>query len=91
MSKQAEYIKVFVHVNVDHGIDGTKTPKEIRFKDGRRFEIDKVTERRRAAATKVGGTGIRYTIYIRGQQRMLYEDDNRWFVEAISSRMRPEA
>ena len=90
MSEQAGYVKAFVNVIVEHSADGKKTPMAIRFKDGRRFEIDKVTERRRAAATKVGGTGIRYTIYVKGQQRMLYEDKDLWFVEAIGARMRPE-
>lgn len=87
MNKPAEYIKTFVNVTVEHQSDGKKTPKEIRFDDGRRFEIDRVTERRRAAATKVGGAGIRYTIYIHGKARMLFEDDDLWFVEGIGGRI----
>lgn len=83
MNHQPEYVKTFVNVIVQHNSDGTKTPLEIRFDNGRRFEIDRVTERRRAAATKVGGTGIRYTIYIRGQERKLFEDEGLWFVEAL--------
>ena len=83
MSQQIDYVKAYVNVTVVHQSDGRKTPIEIQFDDGRRFEIDRVTERRRAA-TKVGGTGIRYTIFISGQERKLFEDDDRWFVEAIS-------
>ena len=87
MSKQPEYVKTFVNVVVEHQSDGRKTPKEIRFDDGRRFEIDRVTERRRAAATKVGGTGIRYTIFIHGKERKLFEDEDLWFVEAIGGKV----
>ena len=86
MSKQPTFVKTYVNVIVEHQSDGRKTPIQIRFDDGRRFDIDKVTERRRAAATKVGGTGIRYTVFIRGKQRSLFEDDGLWFVEAIGAR-----
>ena len=79
--EKVTYARTFVNVVVEHQSDGRKTPMQIRFDDGRRFDIDKVTERRRAAATKVGGTGIRYTIWIRGKERKLFEDDDRWFVE----------
>ena len=87
MSQQVEFVKTYVNVIVEHQSDGRKTPKEIRFDDGRKFEIDKVTERRRAAATKVGGTGIRYTIFIQGKERKLFEDDDLWFVEGIEGRI----
>ncbi len=87
MSQQVEFVKTYVNVIVEHQSDGRKTPKEIRFDDGRRFEIDKVTERRRAAATKVGGTGIRYTVFIQGKERKLFEDDGLWFVEGIEGRI----
>ena len=43
---------------------------------------DRVCSRQRAAATKVGGTGIRYTIMIGGRQTYLFEDEDQWFVEA---------
>ena len=87
MSQQVEFVKTYVNVIVEHQSDGRKTPKEIRFDDGRRFEIDKVTERRRAAATKVGGTGIRYTVFIQGKERKIFEDDGLWFVEGIEGRI----
>jgi len=86
VNQQPSFIKTYVNVIVQHNSDGSKTPLEIRFDNGRRFEIDRVTERRRAAATKVGGTGIRYTIFIRGQERKLFEDEGLWFVEAFQVR-----
>ena len=57
---QQERNKVYVLVNTDHNPDGTCRPRFITLEDGRKFEIDRLIHRCRAAATKVGGTGIRY-------------------------------
>ena len=54
----------------------------IKFEDGELYEIDRLIDRRRAHATKVGGTGIRYTVRIRNKETYLFEDEGRWFVEA---------
>ena len=85
MSAKQEYHKAYVNVIVEHQLDGQKTPLQIIFEDGRKFNIDRVVERRRAAATKGGGTGIRYKIIIGRQERYIYEDDGLWFVEAIGT------
>lgn len=82
MGTADERRKVFVEVFVRHQKDGGKIPVLIVFEDGKRYEIDRVCERRRAAASKVGGTGIRYTIRVNGRETFLYEDDDLWFVEA---------
>lgn len=79
---EVTFRKIFVDVMVMHSKEGTKRPVCITFEDGRKFEIDKVTACRRAAASRVGGTGIRYTIVVGGRQAYLFEDDERWFVEA---------
>ena len=50
--------KVYVLVNADHNPDGTCRPRFITLEDGRKFEIDRLIHRCRAAATKVGGTGM---------------------------------
>ena len=50
--------------------------------DGRRFEVDRLLDVRRAAATRAGGQGMRYTVRIMGRETYLFEDDDRWFVEA---------
>lgn len=85
MSTELEYHKAYVSVIVKHLPDGRKTPLQIIFEDGRKFNIDRVVEQRRAAATKVGGTGIRYKIIIGGRERYIFEDDGLWFVEAIGA------
>ncbi len=74
--------KVYVKVIASFSQDGEVRPMSIIWEDGRRFDIDKVTQIRRAYATKVGGTGIRYTVSVRGRTTFLFEDEGRWFVEA---------
>lgn len=60
--------------------NGTLRPLYITWEDGTRYEIDRVTDVRRAASLKQGGIGIRYTCRICGQLRYLYLDENRWFI-----------
>ena len=76
--------KKYVDVVSFTSADGLVTPKTIIWEDGRRFRIDKVTERRQAHSLKVGGTGMRYTVLIGGKQTHVWYDDYRgaWFVEA---------
>lgn len=76
------YRKVNVAVVVSISADCIKTPVSLTFEDGKTYRIDRVCARKRAAATKVGGTGIRYTITIGGKQTYLFEDEDQWFVEA---------
>ena len=55
-----------------------------------KYDIDKVTEIRQAAAMKAGGQGDRYTIMVNGHQSYLFFERStnltgpnlgRWFVE----------
>lgn len=82
MNQTQERRKVFVDVLVKHTKDGKKVPIMIIFEDGQEYEIDKLCDRRQAAASKVGGSGIRYTIQINGRETFLFEDEELWFVEA---------
>jgi len=51
----------------------------------KKYEIDRVIQKCRAASTKVGGTGIRYTVQICGKPTFLFDEENgKWFVEAKS-------
>ncbi len=74
--------KVYVGVQLTVSPEGDVRPNTIKFEDGTVYEIDRLKHRCRAHATKVGGTGIRYTVVIRGQETYLFEDDGKWFVEA---------
>ena len=52
------------------------------WKDGHVYEIQKVTDVRRAASLKAGGAGIRYTCIVDGKEsHLFYEDNNMWFME----------
>jgi len=79
---EPQFHKVVVKVLVSIATDRTKTPLSLTFEDGKEYVIDRVRSRQRAAATKVGGTGIRYTIIVGGRQTYLFEDEDEWFVEA---------
>ena len=96
---ECERRKVYVEVNVTHRPDGTARPNSIKFEkpsmavyegdpkfeNDEIYEVDRVMQKCRAAATKVGGTGIRYTVQICGQSAFLFDEENgKWFVEAKS-------
>jgi hypothetical protein len=73
--------KVYVDVTLRQDKEGNTRPLSLVFGE-RTYEIDRVKDIRRAASTKVGGSGIRYTIMISGRESFLYEDEGKWFVEA---------
>ena len=73
--------KVYVAVEARFSPEGVLRPLSIEWEDGRIYEIDKVTDVRRAASLKAGGVGVRYTVNIAGRQRYLFLEENKWFVE----------
>lgn len=73
--------KVYVSVSADFSREGRIRPTSFIWEDGRRYEIDKVVDVRRAASLKAGGIGMRYTCMIQGKQTYLYLEDERWFME----------
>ena len=68
---EEERRKVYVEVDVTHRTDGTARPQRIKFENGEVYEIDRVKYCCRAASTKVGGTGLRYTVLICGTETFL--------------------
>lgn len=82
--------KVYVEVAAVFTPEGQVMPRQIRWEDGTLFPVDRVMDIRRAAATKAGGCGLRYTIRVRGKQTYLFLDEDRWFVEA-NDRKKPTA
>ena len=77
MARRA-YVKVVAEISPE----GAVKPLSVEWEDGRRFEVDKLLDVRRAVATKAGGQGMRYTVRISGHETYLFEDEGRWFVEA---------
>ena len=73
--------KTFVKVTAEHDVDGKTKPLVLVWTDGKKYEIDRVTDARRAPSLKGGGLGVRYTVKIRGKEVYLFEDEGRWFVE----------
>ena len=74
--------RAYVKVVAEFSPEGKVTPVSVEWEDGRRFDVDRVLDVRRAAATKAGGQGMRYTVRISGHETYLFEDNGRWFVEA---------
>lgn len=73
--------KMMVEVIARFDKEGKITPLTVVWEDGRRFEIDRVLEARRAASLKAGGIGIRYTCMIGGKSAYLWYEGPCWFVE----------
>ena len=82
MAESVKYRKVYVGVELSVSPQSDVRPRTIIFEDGNKYQIDRLRQKCRAHATKVGGTGIRYTVIICNKETYLYEDDGRWFVEA---------
>lgn len=79
--QQKKYVKQPVAVNVTIAPDGQVHPRKFLWKDGHWYKIDRLVYAERAASTKVGGCGIRYTIMVEGLPRYLYDEDGKWFME----------
>ena len=81
--------KVYVDVLAEFSKDGLLIPKEITWEDGRKYEITRVKDKRRAASTRAGGVGERYTCVVDGKEIFLfYEDNNMWFMETLTEELR---
>lgn len=61
-------------VNVDILVEfsgGEIVPKKVKWEDGRIFEIDKITDIRRAPSYRAGGIGTRYTVMLKAARLYL--------------------
>lgn len=73
--------KVYVSVDVNFNPEGHIRPICVQWEDGRKYNIDAVTDVRRQASMKAGGAGIRYRVRIGNKETNLFLEENRWFVE----------
>jgi uncharacterized protein (UPF0179 family) len=71
--------KTFVKVTAEHDESGQVRPLSLIWTDGKKYEIDRVTDVRQAPSLR--GGGLRYTVRVRGKEVYLFEDEGRWFVE----------
>ena len=74
--------KRYVQVISKTDREGNITPISIVWRDGIYYDVDAILDQRRACSVKTGGTGIRYTVRIRGRVTHLFYEGPRWFVEA---------
>ena len=79
--------RVYVEVAAVFTPEGRVMPRQIRWEDGTLFAVDRVVDIRKAAATKAGGCGLRYTVRICGKQTYLFLDGDRWFVEGKDAKI----
>lgn len=75
-------MKIRLKVNAEFDIDGNIRPTSIVWEDGRIFSVDRILDVRQAPSLKGGGLGIRYTCRICGKVVNLFNDENKWFMEA---------
>lgn len=73
--------KRYIAVDVRFSTEGRLRPLQILFDEGRVYQIDQIKDVCRRAS-EVGGVGDRYTCIINGQERYLWFEKGRWFVEA---------
>jgi hypothetical protein len=89
MNKETIFVsnenKVYVDVTERRMRDGHLVPLSFTWEDGSRYEIDRITDSRPAASLKAGGSGMRYTVRVKGRTTyMFYEEAEgqaRWFME----------
>jgi len=72
-----EYVSILAQISADGAIQ----PLCVLLQDGRKYDIDEIKEKSRAASLKAGGCGIRYTVRIGTRETYLFDEDGRWFVE----------
>ena len=71
----------FVEIIARMTPDGTPKPLQLIWDDGRSFDIDAILDIRKKASTKGGGAGLRYTVKIKGKERFLFLNEDKWFIE----------
>jgi len=72
-----EYVSILAQIHRD----GSIQPIGILLEDGRKYDIDEIKDKCRAASLKAGGCGVRYTVRIGTRDTYLFDEDGRWFVE----------
>ena len=73
--------KRYVNVIVETDRLGQLKPLYIRWENQQLFKVDKILEVRKAVSV-VGGAGILYRILVNGQEKHLFYEINRWFIES---------
>lgn len=78
MKLYKRYVEVIARITRE----GKITPLYVVWENGCKYEIDRILEVRNAAS-QVGGCGVMYRCRIQGQERNLYYEINKWFLESV--------
>ena len=73
--------KRYVDVETLISKEGRLKPLSIVWDNGVKYPIDRILEVRKAAS-QVGGCGILFRCRIQGQEKNLFYELNRWFIES---------
>ena len=76
-----DYRKVHVEVEVKFLKEGGMRPLWLIWEDGRKFEVERVRSIERRPARTGSLLVTRYTCLVRGQEKYLFFEGNRWFLE----------
>ena len=74
-------MKQYVDVICIYTKNGKIKPLYVVWEDGNKYPIDKITQIIPSASRSSGGMGIRYTCCFGKQQRYLYLEEGKWFIE----------
>ena len=80
---EANRAKRYVPVLARLDSEAQLRPLTIEFDEEHKYAVDRVLDVCRAACQTVGGVGVRYTVQVQGQERYLWLEKSRWFVEAV--------
>ncbi|MDR1795516.1 MAG: hypothetical protein LBR25_08995 [Erysipelotrichaceae bacterium] len=73
------YVSVIAHCDRE----GKVMPLVIEWENQKKYRIDRILEIR-PAASQVGGGGILYRVRIGSQERRLFYENYRWFIESYT-------
>ena len=71
-----ESCKIYVTVTAEFTKDGRLLPKSFVWKDGHVYQIQRVTDIRRAASLRAGGAGIQ-------NRYIFYDKSSKWFLYSV--------
>lgn len=71
--------KVYVSVEAETDILGIETPLKIKWNNNTKYNIERVIH-----VYRENSDLVKYTVLINGQQKNLFKEKDRWYVEAIS-------
>lgn len=63
--------------------NGQVKPLYIIWEDGNKYPIDRIIQIIPAASLRSGGMGLRYTCKFGRQQRYLFLEEGKWFIERL--------